>query len=53
MSLLIYALVVLLIAGVAIMVLRQVSPDANVTNIGTAILLLIALLVIVNRAGVL
>lgn len=51
MSLLLFALVVLLLIALCVMVLRMVSPDANVTNIGSIILLLIGVVVICNRAG--
>lgn len=51
MSLLLFALVVLLVVALCVTVLRLVSPDANVTNIGTIILLLIGVVVICNKAG--
>lgn len=51
MSLLVFALIVLLLVVLAIYILRMVSPDANLTNFGTIILLFIGLVVIAQRAG--
>lgn len=51
MGLLIFALVVLLVTALCIYALRMVSPDSNVTNIGSILLLIIGVVVIANRAG--
>lgn len=52
MSILIYAIVVLLLACLAVYVLRMASPDPNVTNIGSIVILIVAVLVIAAQAGV-
>ena len=51
MSLLISALIILLVAVVAVWLLQSVSTDANLTRIGTVVIILIALVAIVQRAG--
>jgi hypothetical protein len=50
-SLLIFALIVLLVVAVCVYGLRMVSPDANLTNIGTLILIIIGVVVIARHAG--
>jgi hypothetical protein len=53
MSLLIFALVVLLIAVLCVYVLRLLSPDDRLTNIGTIVILIVVVIIIVQRSGVL
>ena len=51
MSLLIFALVVLLVIALCVILLRRISPDADITNIGTIVLLIIGLVVIARHSG--
>jgi len=51
MALLVFALIVLLIVALCIYALQVASPDPKLTKIGTIMLLLIAIVVIAQKAG--
>lgn len=51
MSILIYALIVILIAGLIIWLLKLLPLDGNLQVIAQVIIILIAVLVIAERAG--
>jgi len=53
MSILVSALIILLVAGVCIYALQILSPDARLTQLGTLALVIIALVLIVQRSGML
>lgn len=53
MSLLIFAFVVVLVVALLVWALQQLPVDANVTRIGSVVLILIAVLIIIQRAGIL
>jgi len=51
MSVLISALVILLIVALCIYALQTLSPDPKLTQIGTLALIIIAIVLICQRAG--
>lgn len=51
MSILIYALIVLIVAGIAAVIVRRIVPEYG--DIASLIVLLVAVLVIASHAGVL
>lgn len=51
MSLIVFALVAFIVAALCVYALQIISPDARLTQIGTLVIIVIALLAILNRGG--